>query len=187
MLETSLECLSVLKSALLWNSSRMSHGLKTNPRLQCYDVLDFWLNPASTQIFQNKFKEWLKIQEQAHQGTYKQDVWRGCPAGEPRCTRWAQMTINTQLWPCNFKMLQSETAQMPKMGHHPNWSHWQMFCLVHFWSDGALFFPGLIIWSTKPAALNYIYRAISSWIRAGEQNNKHAHWWAFLLKLCRVL
>lgn len=57
MLETSLECLGVLKSALLWNSSRMSHGVKTSARLQCYEVLDFWLNPASTQIFQNKFKK----------------------------------------------------------------------------------------------------------------------------------
>lgn len=48
-------------------------------------------------------------------------------------------------------------------------------------------FAGLIIWSTKLAALNYIYWVISSWIRAGEQNNQHPLWWALLLKLCRFL
>lgn len=49
------------------------------------------------------------------------------------------MIINTKLWPWNFKVLQFEMTQMPKMGHYLNWSHWQMLCLVRFWSDGALF------------------------------------------------
>lgn len=37
--------------------SRVTLPLKTNPRLQCFDVLDVGLNPISDQIFQNEFYE----------------------------------------------------------------------------------------------------------------------------------
>lgn len=126
----------------------MSHLLKTNPRLL---LKSFKIN------FRNDGKY------NSHP-TYKQDVGHGSPAGDARYTK-ARMTVKTQLWLCNFKTLQSKMSQMPKMAQHPKRSHWQM-------SQKSILLPGPIIWS-KPLVLNYIYWAISSWIRAREQNNQH--------------
>lgn len=77
--------------------SRMTHPLKINPRLQCYDVLDFGLNPISNQIFYNEFYELKKkIQEQAYKSTYKQEVRHRCLAWDPKHTK-AQMIVKTQI------------------------------------------------------------------------------------------
>lgn len=48
---------SPTKSKLLWNELLLSYDSPTENKLglHCYDVLDFWLNPISNQIFQNEF------------------------------------------------------------------------------------------------------------------------------------